>query len=209
MCGDCIELFKKIDNKFVTLTLTDIPYTVVNRKSNGLRNLDKGNADHKTFELEPFLKEVVRITKGSIYIFCSTEQVSFIRNYLVNAGLTTRLCLYEKSNPSPLNGDKLWLSGVECCIYGKFKGATFNEFCKNTVWKYPCVRNKRHPTEKPLELFNYLVKVSSNENDIVFDPCAGSGTTAVAAKKNNRKFIAFELDENYVNVAKERLVSLE
>ena len=74
--GDCIEEMKKILDKSIPLILTDIPYDVVNRKSNGLRKLDKGNADILTFNLQEFLKECNRICSGSIYIFCSTEQVS-------------------------------------------------------------------------------------------------------------------------------------
>jgi DNA modification methylase len=189
----------------VDMTLTDIPYDVVNRDSNGLRNLNKTDADNLTFDLQIFIDEVVRVTKGSIYVFCSTEQVSFIRSCLAKQGLTTRLCIFEKTNPSPMNGQYIWLSGVECCIYGKKKGAAFNEHCKNTVWRYPVSRNKIHPTQKPLELFRYLIRVSSNEGDIVFDPCLGSGTTALAAVLEKRKYIAFDLNEEYCKIAIERL----
>src|ERR1700744_5000347 len=101
--GDCIEHLKSIADDQVELTLTDIPYGVVNRESAGIRSFDKKNADIETFDLESFLSEVVRVTKGSIYVFCSTEQVSFIRSYLVGQGLTTRLCIWEKTNPSPVN----------------------------------------------------------------------------------------------------------
>lgn len=201
--GNCMELMKSMPK--VEMTLTDIPYDVVNRDSNGLRNLDKTDADELTFDLGDFLDELVRLTKGSIYVFCSTEQVSFIRSRLVEQGLTTRLCIWEKSNPSPMNGQYIWLSGIECCVYGKKKGAVFNEHCKNTVWRYPISRNKIHPTQKPLELFRYLIRVSSNEGDIVFDPCIGSGTTALAALKENRKFIAFDLSEEYIKCTNERI----
>jgi len=203
ICGDCIELMKAMP--LVDMTLTDIPYNVVNRKSNGLRNLDKKDADILTFDLQVFLDEVVRVTKGSIYIFCSTEQVSFIRSHLIMHGLTTRLCIWEKTNPAPLNGDKVWLSGIECCVYGKKKGAVFNEHCKNTVWRYPTVKSKVHHTQKPLELFRYLVRVSSNEGDTVFDPCAGSGTSVLAALLEKRNYIAFELNEEYYKAALARL----
>lgn len=205
MIGNCIELMKDISDGQVHLTLTDIPYGVVNRSSNGLRVFNKKDADTETFDLEFFLKEIVRVTSGSIYVFCSTEQVSFIRAFLAEQKLATRLCILEKTNPSPVNGQYLWLSGVECCVFGKKAGATFNEFCKNTVWRYPSVRNKNHPTEKPLELFKYLIQVSSNEDDLVLDPCVGSGTTAVAAKMLKRNFIAFEVNGDYVEICRKRL----
>lgn len=204
-CGNCINLMKSMDDCSVDLTLTDIPYEVVNRKSNGLRKLDKKDADISTFKLDEFLPQIVRVTKGSIYVFCSTEQVSQIRGTLVDFGLTTRLCIWKKKNPSPINGQYVWLSGVECCVFGKKKGGVFNEHCKNPVWEYPVVRKQLHPTQKPLDLFRYLVTVSSNVGDIVFDPCVGSGTTALAAFLEGRKFIAFDISEEYTQITRKRV----
>jgi DNA modification methylase len=205
LCGDCIELMKEMPENSVEMTLTDIPYEVINRDSNGLRNFDKTDADDKTFNLDTFVAGVTRVTKGSIYIFCSTEQVSFLRAELIRCGLSTRLCIWEKTNPSPVNGQYLWLSGVECCVYGKKKKAVFNEHCKNTVWRYPTVRKQLHPTQKPLELFRYLVKVSSNVGDTVFDPCVGSGTTCVASKLEGRNYLAYDLSEEYIEISKKRI----
>lgn len=205
LCGDCMKYLKSVSNNYMTCTVTDIPYGEVNRKSNGLRNLDKKDADIVTFSLEDFVKEICRVTSGSIYIFCGTEQVSAIRSLLVEAGASTRLCIWEKTNPSPMNGKTIWLSGIECCVYGKFKGATFNEHCKNTVFRFPTVRGKIHPTQKPVALLQYLIETSTNEGDIVFDPCMGSGTTGVAALKSNRHFVGVELNPNYFSEAYKRL----
>lgn len=66
------------------LTLTDIPYGVVNRDSNGLRSLDKNDADIMTFNLHEFLEEIYRITKSTIIIFCAKEQLSEIYSYFSN-----------------------------------------------------------------------------------------------------------------------------
>ena len=203
---DCLQGFKLIKDKAVDLILTDIPYDVVNRDSNGLRDLDKKDADIIKFDLTSFLNECIRVCKGSIYIFCGTEQVSYIRETLVKADLSTRLIIWEKTNPSPMNGEYIWLSGIEVCIFGKFSGATFNEKCKNTVLKYPTVRNGFHPTEKPLKLFQYLINTSSNEGDLVLDPCIGSGTTAIAAAELKRNFIGFELNTEYYKIAQKRLL---
>lgn len=207
--GNCLDLFSKIPDKSVDCTLTDIPYGEVNRKSNGLRNLDKGLADIQTFNIDEFLKNVVRVTKGSIYIFCGTEQVSHIRRYLANSNLSTRHCIWEKSNPSPMNGQHIWLSSIENCIFAKNKNAIFNEHCKSAVWKFPNGRSKQHPTEKPLKLFEYLISVSSKEGDLILDPCAGSGTTCVAAKNLNRQFIGIEKEESYYNVCLNRLSGIK
>lgn len=64
-----------------------------------------------------------------------------------------------------------------------------------------------HPTQKPLDLMEYLIKTYTNEGDLVLDNCAGSGTTLLAAKNLNRQYIGFELDENYYNIAKNRLAA--
>lgn len=205
--GDCLELMNEIPNGSVDLALTDIPYGKVNRKSNGLRNLDKGKADIVTFDLKELTETLCDKTKGSIYMFCGTEQVSTIRAKMVEKGLSTRLCIWEKTNPSPMNGQVIWLSGIECCVYGKKKNATFNEHCKNTVFRFPTVKGKLHPTQKPIDLMKYLIEVSSNENDTVLDPFMGSGSTGVACVNTNRNFIGIELDKNYFDIAKCRIES--
>ena len=66
-----------------------------------------------------------------------------------------------------------------------------------------------HPTEKPVELLEYLIKTYSNENDVILDNCMGSGSTGVAALNTNRRFIGIELDEKYFNIAKNRLESIK
>jgi site-specific DNA-methyltransferase (adenine-specific) len=62
-----------------------------------------------------------------------------------------------------------------------------------------------HPTQKPVELMEYLIKTYSNEGDVVLDNCMGSGTTGVACKKNNRNFIGMELDNEFFEYAKKRI----
>lgn len=205
MLGDCLERMKEIPDGSVDLVLTDIPYNEVNRLSSGLRNLNKDKADILLFNLEESLSECVRICTGSIYIFCGIEQISFIRSYFVERKLSTRLCIWEKSNPSPMNGTRLWLSGIESIVFARKPKATFNEHCKNTVFRFPTVRGKLHPTMKPILLIEKLIKASSNEGDTVLDFTMGSGTTGVACKNLNRNFIGIELDEKYFEIAKKRI----
>lgn len=202
---DCLVAMVEIPDTSVDMVLADIPYDVVNRKSGGLRNLDKGNADVLLFSLEEMMDAVCRVCSGSVYIFCGTEQVSVIRAGLVNRKLSTRLCIWQKSNPSPMNGQLIWLSGIECCVFGRKSKATFNEHCKNTVWRYPVPRKKLHPTMKPLKLIEYLVSVSSNKGDTVLDFVMGSGTTGVACVNLGREFIGIEKDAGYFKIASTRI----
>ena len=73
----------------------------------------------------------------------------------------------------------------------------------------PASSKMLHPTEKPVELLEYLIKTYSNENDVILDNCMGSGSTGVAALNTNRRFIGIELDKNYFNIAKDRLENIE
>lgn len=203
--SDCLSVLPLIESKSIDLVLTDIPYDECNRESNGLRNLDKSNADVLTFDLEKFLIEINRVCRGSIYVFCGTLQISTILRRLKEFGLSTRSCVWQKTNPSPMNGTRLWLSGIEHCAYAKNKNATFNEHCKSGVWQFPCGRNKNHPTEKPLKLFKYLIETSSKPGDTVLDPCMGAGTTVIAAKETGRNYIGIELFKEYYDIAGERL----
>ena len=203
---DCLQGMKKLEDKSVDMVLTDIPYGECNNKGHEeIRKISKGLADVVSFSIPELISQLSRITRGSIYIFCSIGQVSIIRKAMDDNGMTTRLCIWEKTNPSPMNGQFLWLSSLECCVFGRFSNATFNEFCKSPVWKYPCGSSKIHPTQKPLELFKRLILASSNDGDLILDPFSGSGTTAIAAKHLNRRFIAFEKNETFYQASIKRL----
>ena len=187
---DCMNYMKTMSDEYVDLTLTDIPYGEVNRDSNGLRTLNKEAADVMTFDIQEFLTEVYRMTKGTIIIFCGKEQLSEIHKFFSdkqkrNKG-TVRQLIWQKTNPSPMNGQYVYLSGIENAVWFKKRGATFNAHCKNTVFRYACGRSKLHPTEKNHDLLKELILDNSNEGDIVFDPCAGSGSHLLVAKENNR-----------------------
>ena len=211
--GDCMELMNNIPNESIDLVLTDIPYNEVNRKDNGLRKLDKENADILTFDLINFLEQLYDKAKSTIIIFCGKEQVSIIHSYFNDKQKkgkgTVRQLIWEKSNPSPMNGQHIYLSGVENAIWFKKRGGTFNAHCKNTVFKYPIGRSKLHPTEKNHLLLQELILDNSNENDLILDPCMGSGSTGVVALKNNRNFLGIELNQNYFDIPKNRLEGLQ
>lgn len=207
--GDCLELMKDMPDGSVDLVLTDIPYGECNRNDNGLRNLNKENADIETFNLQEFLRDIYRVTKGTIIVFCGQHQFSEIKNFFQEKQYkskgTVRQLIWRKTNPSPMNGQHIYLSGIENAVWFKKRGGVFNAHCKNTVFDYPCGRSKLHPTEKNHDLLKELILDNSNEGDIVFDPCMGSGSHGLVAVENSRRFIGIELDENYFKIAKERI----
>lgn len=210
---DCMEDMDALPDHSVDLILTDIPYGNVTkngeeraRYSGQLRKIDKGAADEVTFDLIDFLDECYRLTKGTIYIFCGKEQVSDVFSYFSSKkdGMT-RQCIWHKTNPSPSNGQHMWLDSIENCVFFKKRKQTYNQHCKHNVWDFPIGRSKRHPTEKPLKLFEYLIESSTNEGDIVLDPCIGSGTTAEACINLNRKYIGYEINREYWEIGQERI----
>lgn len=204
--GDCLEVMDNLGGDQIDFTLTDIPYDAVSRSSNGLRNLDKGKADILTFDLNSFLEKVYNITRNSICVFCSKEQFSIIYEFFASKKGTVRPIVWEKTNPSPMNGQYIYLSGVEFAVWFKKAGAkVFNAHCKNTVFQYPNGRSKLHPTEKNHGLLKELILDNTNPGDVVFDPCMGSGAHGVVGLENGRNFIGIELDEHYFNIAKERI----
>ena len=197
-----MEYMHSMKNNSVNMTLTDIPYGTVTRNTNGLERLaildTLGTADQTTFNELDFCKEVLRVTKGSICIFCGKEQFSTIFNFFAQQKGTTRAIVWEKTNPVPSNGKYVYLSGVEFAVWFKKSGyPIFNAFCKNTVFRYPIPSGARrlHKTQKHWDLWKELILDNSNEGDIIFDPCAGSGVTAQVALENNRNYICCELDK--------------
>lgn len=83
-----------------------------------------------------------------------------------------------------------------------------DEYYPISIVEFSNAKRGVHPTQKPVALFEYLIKTYTNEGETVLDNCMGSGTTGVACKNLNRKFIGFELDDEYFEIAKERIEGL-
>ena len=208
MLGDCLEMMAELEDGSVDVVLSDIPYGEVNQKSSGLRKLDRASADRIDFDPAVFAREGVRVCSCSIYIFGGIGQISVIDSTFRGMGLTTRLCQWEKTNPSPMNGSKLWVSGSEFCVFARKPKATFNRHCEKPIWRFPVGRSKVHPTEKPVALMEYIIESSSNVGDVVGDFTMGSGTTGVACMNTGRRFIGIERDEGYFDIAEKRIMGL-
>ena len=137
-------------------------------------------------------------------------QVSPIYNFFKNKRLegkgTLRQLIWSKTNPSPMNGEYVYLSSVENCIWFKKKGTgKINRKCAKAVIETPSGSSKYHPTEKNHKLLEQIILDNTNEKDWILDCCMGSGSTGIVAKALNRNFIGFELDEKYFKIAEERI----
>lgn len=206
---DCMTFMKTMDPKFVDMTLTDIPYDAVNKCDNkngkGIRNLNKGYADEITFNLYSFLEEVDRITNGTIIIFCEIRQMSSIFSFFKNKGYPTRQLVWEKQNPLPLNAKNMYLSALENAVWVKKRGGVFNGFYESNVLHFPTGSSKLHPTEKNHDLLRKLIIENTNLDQLVFDPCAGSGSTLLVAGQEGRHYLGCELCKEFYDKAINRL----
>ena len=205
--GDTWEILPTLAAKSFDMSLTDPPYNEVNRRNvvNGMRSFDKGTADSAVVDLVRLAEELDRVTRGAIYVWCGYEQVSALVAAFNSHGRTTRVGVWQKTNPSPMHGDKFWTSGVELCVFAHGPKAFFDRFCKPPVWQGPTERESRHPTPKPVWLMQELVQASCAPGGTVFDPFCGSGSTLLAAKNNGRRSVGIELDETYCQVATARV----
>ena len=228
--GDCLELMKDIPDGSVDLVVTDPPYLHVKGgmkskkfntgtwKSNSYMNVSMSDFGEKQIEL--FLDSAIpKMKKVNMYVFCSKLQLVFYFNYLYkHKKLKYDLLIWDKQIMR-MKSSKFHTSDIEYIIRIYESGVSLNKILTTDLSKsdinYYLKRQSaqqpkgEHGTMKPVELLQRVIKVSSNENDIILDPFMGSGSTGVACQNTNRNFIGFELDETYFNIAKERLEDLK
>ena len=216
--GDCLDELKKISDKSIDLILTDPPY-IISRETNftkgggneakyGSISMDFGEWDKDPLNLDALMKEWYRILKdgGTLIIFYDIFKMQEIYNLSSKYKFKQpRIGIWDKTNAVPINARVNYLSNCReyFISFCKGKKATFNSYYDKAFYQYPIVGGKErtiHPTQKPLQLMEDLIKVNSNEGCFM-----GSGTTGVAAVKNNRKFIGIEIDSVYFDIAKERI----
>ena len=213
--GDCVSGMKKIKNNTVDLLLTDPPYGIsqtLNCKGQRLGSTAKLNFDFGNWDgiqdLTRWCTPALKKVRGWAIIFCAKRDIGTYWSYLEQEGFVAiDSIVWQKPDPVPLNGKTKLLNAWESAVIGKRNGAFFGGYCTHNIFKYQAPKGKTrvHPTQKPLDLIIRLIELFTNQNDLVFDPFAGSGTTAVACKKLNRKFIGFEKDEKYHQIAEKRI----
>ena len=207
MHGDCLELLKTIPDSSVDMVLTDPPYGMSfqsnfrTEKYGGIEN------DSDLSWLDDFADECYRVAKDNTahYIFCSFHHIdkfktAFEKRFKVkNVLVWVKNCTSMgdlKGNFAPKTEFILFLHKGRSLIRGK-RDCNVLEFSKTG--------NKLHPTQKPVDMLEFMIEKFSDECQVVIDPFMGSGSTGVAAKNLNRKFIGIELDEQYFEIAKERI----
>jgi len=226
--GDCLEAMKLISDGSVDMVLTDPPYGTTQCKWDSvipfepmweqLKRVTKKNGAIVMMAQSPFDKVLgasnVKCLKtewiwkkemGTGHLNAKKMPLKNHENVLVfynspptyNPQMRTGFAPYTQSQGTTKSKN-----------YGKQTGAfTVSDGSRYplTVLEFKRDKVKFHPTQKPVALMEYLINTYTNEGETVLDFTMGSGTTGVAAKSLNRKFIGIELDEDYFNIAKERI----
>ena len=225
---DCVKGISDLiaNSVSVDLIVADPPY-VISRDSNFHTMKDRKNARTGTsfgswdeeFDNKPWIEKSFEVLKdgGSLIVFNDFKKVSDIIEIASSAGFEFKdVIVWEKTNPMPRNRDRRYVPSLEVMIwFVKKKKAkwTFNRL--DVAYRSPVMRfasesggafKRYHPTQKPVKLIEELIKVHSNEGDLVLDPFMGSGTTAISAINTGRKYVGFELEKEYFDVLSARIV---
>ena len=216
---DCLEGLKQLDDESIDLFITDPPYKLnkttgsstssskADRWQGNLKAGDKTANIVNVIKFSEWLPEIFRVLKENshCYIWVNDKNLVDLCNEAEKVGFRLHnILVWKKNNCTP---NRWYMQAYEMILFlkkGKAKSIN-NMGTKNILNIKNIIGNKTHPTEKPVELMEILVKNSSNEGDLVLDCFMGTGATGVACKNLNRDFIGIEIDENYFNIAKDRL----
>lgn len=227
---DCIVAMKNIEEKTVSLIVTDPPYNLGNFMRNRDTNLKKmrdnffGSAGWDDMEFDDWVKSMdaffnatARVLKkgGSMIVFMAIIKVETIIKLAEKHGFYYKTTgIWHKTNPMPRNMNLHFVNSTEAWVYFTYKtrtgtfnneGALFHDFIETSVTPTNERRYGKHPTQKPEALLQHFVELLSNPGECVLDPFMGSGTTGVVSKRADRDFIGIELDTTYYNIASKRI----
>lgn len=220
--SDYQEFMDSLSTGTVDLILTDPPYCISKKTGfsevvNGVQrfavSMDFGSWDHAEINLDDMAKVFYKSLRrgGTAIVWYDLWKIGKVKEAMESAGFKMiRQIIWQKTNPVPLNMRATYLSNSrEMAVVGvKVGKPTFNSKYDSGIYKYPIPRHKgkrQHPTQKPLELFEELVRKHSKDGDLVVDPFLGAGTTGVAAVRNFRRFAGCDIDANYVRISQERI----
>lgn len=224
--ADCIAGMRLLDDASIDVTITDPPYEAeAHTKQRRIKikggGGDFGIADTQALSFPPITeeqrhdvaKQIGRVTRHWAIVFCQVEAVSSWRDSLLEGGMIYRRAIpWVKPDAMPALHGRWPGQAFETIVLASRKGArpcpgggksVFYSYMRHDV--LAGAKKAPHPTTKPVELMRDLVRLVSNENDIVLDPFAGSGSTGIAALSLGRAFVGYELDATYFDIACRRL----
>ena len=205
--GDCFELLQGIPDESVDMVLTDPPYGMSFQSGHRKTKYEKIKGDSNLDWLDDFVNEIYRVSKPNTahYVFCSFHHIDKFKQAIEKKFKVKNILTWVKNNTSmgDLKGD--FAPKTEFIIFFH-KGRKLIKGKRDpNVLEFKKTRNELHPTQKPVDMIEYLIEKFSDKGDLILDPFMGSGSTGVACINTNRNFIGMELDENYFNIAEERI----
>ena len=219
---------KDIPDKSVDLIITDLPYATTRNKWDTPIDLEKlweqyervmkDNTAVVLFSQQPFTTTLINSNPKMFryeWIWQKDNATGHLNANRMPLKIHENVLVFYKKlptyNPQKRAGFKTYtaIKGNDSSNYGK-QTETTTVNTDGTRYPIDIIEFKRdkeklHPTQKPVELCEYLIKTYSHEGGVVLDSTMGVGTTGVACVNTNRKFIGIELDENYFNIAKRRI----
>ena len=215
MCGDATsaeDVAALMDGRKANLILTDPPYGVSFKSSNGLtiQNDSMKDEEFYHFLLDSFRNMADHLEKGgAAYVFhADTEGLNFRRAFIDAGFHLAGCCIWVKDSLVLGRSDYQWQH--EPVLYGFMQNGKhpwYSDRKQTTIWNFAKPkRNANHPTSKPLDLLGYPIGNSTQENAIVIDTFGGSGSTLMACEQMNRTCCTMELDEKYASVILRRYV---
>jgi site-specific DNA-methyltransferase (adenine-specific) len=216
---DCIEGMRLIPDESIDLIIADPPYGIDfhsnHRKKSGLKTtkgIYNDGGDNTDF-LEEVLSEINRVLKPNshIYWFTRWDRIVLQQPLIERHFKLKNALVWMKNNWSMGDLAGAYAGQYESILFAQKGRRKLNEVDGKRrhadILQYDRVSaNKlRHSHEKPEDLIEFLIRKSSDENDIVLDPFCGSGTTAVCSQKLNRNFVTFELESEFIEIANKRL----
>ncbi|SFA86485.1 MULTISPECIES: site-specific DNA-methyltransferase [unclassified Bacillus (in: firmicutes)] len=227
---DCSQGFQDLYNNYgscIDLIIADPPY-VVSKESNFHTMKDRKKQRTGTsfgdwdveFDNADWILNSFKVLKdgGSLIVFNDFKKASLINDIATNAGFSYKdTIIWQKTNPMPRNRDRRYIPNIEMIQWyvkkGKWAFNRQNPKYEGSILSYPSESGggfkRYHPTQKPVKLLEHLIRIHSNENDLVLDPFMGSGTTAVASINMNRSFIGFEINSEYVEISNMRTENIQ
>jgi len=205
--GDCLELMKDIPDGSVDMILTDPPYGMSFQSNRRKEIYKKIKGDKDLSWLEEFVDESYRIAKDSTahYVFCSYHNIDIFKQCIERKFKIKNILTWVKNNTSmgDLRGN--FAPKTEFIIFFHKGRRVINGKRDSNVLEFKKTKNELHPTQKPVDMMEFMIKKFSDEGELILDPFMGSGSTGVACINTNRNFIGMELDENYFEIAKKRI----
>ncbi len=227
--GDCLSLMREIPDKSVDMVLCDLPYGVTAPKWDSVIDFKKLWAEYKRiikngsvialFSCQPFTTSLISSNSKSFkycWYWIKNQGTNFFHARRMPIRKVEEICIFGGRTYYPqITAGHVPTNSAKGCSNGEayhgtnkrnYQGGATTRLPTN-ILEFKCVDNysRLHSSEKPVDLLEYLIKTYTLEGELVLDNCAGSGSTLVAARNLNRKFIGIEKEEKYFLIAKERL----